>query len=120
LTIKRGVEPGRGLFALPGGHLKADESLEDCARREFYEETGIDLGLINLKVMVALDSPERIHGDRCINFIYIGQAPRRPDVVVGSDAEDFAWQSVDDIFSGKFEFAFDNEAIRDNLRLLYD
>jgi len=41
LLVKRGVEPSKGLWAIPGGTLKLGETLKECAAREILEETGI-------------------------------------------------------------------------------
>ena len=41
LLIERGNEPFKGLWALPGGFMEMDETLEECALRELEEETGI-------------------------------------------------------------------------------
>ncbi|KQC11060.1 MAG: hypothetical protein APR62_10675 [Smithella sp. SDB] len=41
LLVKRGVEPSKGLWAIPGGTLKLGESMRECAAREILEETGI-------------------------------------------------------------------------------
>lgn len=43
LVVKRGAEPGKGLWALPGGFLDQNERLLDGAIREVIEETGLSL-----------------------------------------------------------------------------
>jgi len=41
LLVKRGVEPNKGVWAIPGGSLKLGETLQEGAEREILEETGI-------------------------------------------------------------------------------
>ena len=43
LLIKRGHEPRRGLWAVPGGKVKLGEELKEAARREVLEETGLEI-----------------------------------------------------------------------------
>ena len=43
LLVKRGREPGRGLWAVPGGKVEAGEELTATARREVAEETGLEV-----------------------------------------------------------------------------
>jgi ADP-ribose pyrophosphatase YjhB (NUDIX family) len=41
VLLRRGFEPGRGLWAQPGGFLEVDETVSEAAIRETYEETGL-------------------------------------------------------------------------------
>jgi 8-oxo-dGTP diphosphatase len=41
LLVRRGIHPGKGLWAIPGGGLKLGETLQQGAEREIEEETGV-------------------------------------------------------------------------------
>lgn len=43
LMVERKMEPGKGLWALPGGHIDPDETAEEACLRELYEEAGLDM-----------------------------------------------------------------------------
>lgn len=45
LLVKRGVDPGKGLWAIPGGTLRLGETLQACAAREILEETGVTIAV---------------------------------------------------------------------------
>ena len=48
LLGKRKNAHGEGSWCFPGGHLEFNESFEECAKRETYEETGIKIRNIRL------------------------------------------------------------------------
>lgn len=59
LLIKRGVEPNRGYWALPAGFAELDESIEETARREVREETGLEVELDDLLGVYSFQWPGR-------------------------------------------------------------
>ena len=56
LIIKRAHEPRKGEWSLPGGLLELGESLQDAARREIKEETGLDV-----EVGPIIETFDRVH-----------------------------------------------------------
>src|SRR5689334_16330954 len=48
LLVRRGAEPAKGRWDIPGGYMKEGETAEQAARREAREETGLDLGELRL------------------------------------------------------------------------
>ncbi|MEO7664833.1 MAG: NUDIX hydrolase [Candidatus Limnocylindrales bacterium] len=43
VLLRRGIEPGRGAWAQPGGFLEVDETVDEAAIRETFEETGLEV-----------------------------------------------------------------------------
>ena len=68
LLIRRGNDPFKGKFALPGGFIDVDESLESAALRELEEETGI--GGIKLTQIHTFSAPDRDPRGRIISTAY--------------------------------------------------
>jgi ADP-ribose pyrophosphatase YjhB (NUDIX family) len=62
LFVRRGHEPSKGMWALPGGYLDWDETTKECARRELKEETGYDAE--KTEFFKVFSSPKRDPGNR--------------------------------------------------------
>jgi bifunctional NMN adenylyltransferase/nudix hydrolase len=97
--IKRKSEPGKGLWALPGGFLDAnkDKSMVSCAIRELKEETGIKVPvpvlLGSIKSNKVFDAINRSARGRTITHAYYIQLPdgELPKVKGQDDAEKASW-----------------------------
>lgn len=91
LMVKRGAQPGEGLWALPGGFVNQTETLQEAAIRELKEETRIDVPvpvLVGSIVRVhTYDDPHRSTRGRTITTAYHIRLPDRNDLprVKGSD-----------------------------------
>ena len=93
LLIQRDRAPFRGKWAIPGGFLEMDESLDEAARRELKEETGI--GEIELEQVGAFGSPKRDPRERVISVAYVGVVKLAGlDVQAADDARKAEWFSV--------------------------
>lgn len=106
LLVRRGGDPFRGLWALPGGFLQETEDLDACARRETEEETGVRPGRI--LQFANFSHPGRDPRGRVISVAYL--ALMRPEDVrleAGTDASEAAWRALDDARG----LAFDHDLI---------
>jgi ADP-ribose pyrophosphatase YjhB (NUDIX family) len=56
VLIKRGVEPSKGKWSIPGGAVELGEGVRDTAIREAKEECGLDIKLVGDKPMDAIDN----------------------------------------------------------------
>lgn len=72
LLIKRDIEPFKGVWALPGGFVHIDESLEDAARRELKEEGNVDN--IYMEQLFTFGDPRRDPRSRVITVSYLALA----------------------------------------------
>ena len=107
LLIRRKNPPFEGLWALPGGFLEMDETLEASALRELYEETGVTD--VHLEQIGTFGHPDRDPRGRVITVAYVGtiKSAQRHKTVAGSDAAEVAWFSISDLP----QLAFDHSEI---------
>ena len=73
LLIKRGLEPFLGKWALPGGFVRMDESLDAAARRELEEEAGIRPS--HLEQLYSFGEPGRDPRGRVVTVAYFALVP---------------------------------------------
>lgn len=97
LMVKRGAEPGMGLWALPGGFINQNELLLDACLRELREETRLKLPEPvlrgSIKAQRVFDKPDRSQRGRTITHAYFFEFPsgELPAVKGGDDAAKARW-----------------------------
>jgi bifunctional NMN adenylyltransferase/nudix hydrolase len=97
LLVRRRAEPGKGLWAFPGGFVKGHESLRTAVIRELREETRLKIPvpvlLGSIKSQEVFDHPERSLRGRTITHAYHFEFPagELPSVRGGDDAENARW-----------------------------
>ncbi len=108
LLIERGLEPFAGAWALPGGFVHIDESLDEAARRELAEEAG--LHDVFLEQLYTFGAPERDPRGRVVSVAYYALV-RLSDhhVRAATDARQARWFPV----SQRPDLAFDHRQIVD-------
>lgn len=94
LLIKRGHEPNKGLWAVPGGKVELGESLKDAAAREVSEETGLDVEIGNV-VWVGEHISDTHH---MVLIDFVAQVVGG-ELEAADDAEEAVWVAVDDAAS---------------------
>jgi 8-oxo-dGTP diphosphatase len=110
LLVHRGVPPFEGMWALPGGFKRPTETLDEAARRELAEETGVD-GAMLLSQLGAYGDPGRDPRMNVVTIAYLAVLREVSDVVAGTDAADAALVPVSDALDRTIELAFDHERI---------
>lgn len=97
LLIQRLDAPYAGMWALPGGFVQMDESLEVAAERELYEETGVEN--IYLEQLYTYGDPQRDPRGRVVTIAYFALVPSDKPVRSegGSDAGKACWFAVDEL-----------------------
>ena len=88
LLIRRGNEPFKGSYALPGGFVDVGERVEDSCRRELSEETGLHVG--ELRLIGVYSDPGRDPRGHTCSVAYLARVGRA-EVTAGDDAAAAEW-----------------------------
>jgi 8-oxo-dGTP diphosphatase len=105
LLIQRGGEPFAGTWALPGGFVRMEESLEEAAQRELNEETGV--GAAYLEQLYTYGLPRRDPRGRVVTVAYFALIPANVPFrgEGGSDAARASWLPVNKLPALAFDHA---------------
>jgi 8-oxo-dGTP diphosphatase len=106
LLVKRGIEPFTGQYAIPGGFVLENESLDQAAMRELREETGV--AEVYLEQLYSFGDPKRDPRGRVVTVAYYALiSAEHSQLRAGSDAAAAAWFAVDAVP----DLAFDHPKI---------
>ena len=106
LLIKRKYEPFKDKWAIPGGFVLNDESLEEAVERELQEETGIKINY--LEQLYTFGNPSRDPRGRVVSIAYFGLVrPNTFKIFASTDAAEVAWFNINELP----ELSFDHKEI---------
>jgi 8-oxo-dGTP diphosphatase len=113
LLVRRGEAPFAGMWAVPGGFKRPGETLDEAARRELVEETGVDVASL-LTQFGAYGDPGRDPRMNVVTVAYLAVLRDVGAVVAGTDAAEAALVRASDVLNGDIDLAFDHlEIVRD-------
>ncbi len=107
LLIKRKYPPFKNSWAIPGGFILEDESLEEAVQRELLEETGIKVNY--LEQLYSFGEPKRDPRQRIISIAYFAlvKSSLFQQLKASTDAEEAQWFSINKLP----QLAFDHKQI---------
>ncbi|MCY4372077.1 MAG: NUDIX domain-containing protein [bacterium] len=111
LLVRRGQDPYRGRWALPGGFVRDDEGLEAAALRELQEETGVIAQPCYLEQLGTYGKPDRDPRMRVVTVAYWAILANLPKPRGGGDAADAGLFPVVMVEADALELAFDHRKI---------
>lgn len=102
LLIKRKYEPFKGQWAIPGGFVLTNESLESAVERELREETGVEINY--LEQLYTFGNPNRDPRNRVVTVAYFGLVKSNTfKIMTSTDAEEVQWFDIAKIPSLSFD-----------------
>lgn len=110
LLVKRALEPFKGMWAIPGGFVRIGESLDNAAKRELEEETGVKN--VYLEQLYSFGEIERDPRGRVITVSYfalVNSFKKKEELRAATDVSDVEWFSINSLP----KLAFDHKKIID-------
>jgi ADP-ribose pyrophosphatase YjhB (NUDIX family) len=93
LLLRRAIEPRYGFWTFPGGFMEIDESVEECAAREAYEEVGAKVEITGLVGVYSRPGP---HGPGIVSIVWQGSVEAE-QLDLGREALEARWFSPAEI-----------------------
>jgi len=94
LLIRRGNDPFKGMYAIPGGFLEyGKERLEETAKRELQEETSLIVKLNDLELIGVYSNPQRDPRGHVVSHVYVARN-YNGIVKAGDDADRYQWSII--------------------------
>ena len=116
LLIERKNDPCKGCWALPGGFMNIDETAEEAAVRELYEETGIHIDAKNVRQIGAYTTVDRDPRERVITIAFLAVLPTLCAVRGNDDARQARWFRLDHLPP----LAFDHAQVMSDALAIYN
>ncbi len=96
LLVRRRSDPYKGMWALPGGYVEADEDLDDSAMRALEDSTGV--AGVYLEQLYTFGAPDRDPRGRSISVAYYALVPsEKLQLRTASDSEAIGWFALDEL-----------------------
>ncbi|MCI0635423.1 MAG: NUDIX hydrolase [Actinobacteria bacterium] len=110
LLVRRGEAPFEGMWAIPGGFKRPPETLDEAARRELVDETGVDAASLPTQ-FGAYGDPGRDPRMNVVTVAYLAVLRDLGAIVAGSDAAAADLVPVSDVLEERIDLAFDHQRI---------
>ena len=121
MLCRRGIEPQRGFWNIPGGFMENNESVEAGATREMYEETGVTVRIIGLHSVYSVVQVNQVHLHFLVEVLDPDNAvlnDETTEIAYYTEGGDFPW---DDIAFASNRFAIERyfEDVNDGKRQIH-
>ncbi len=109
--MKRAIDPFKGTWVLPGGHVEYKEEVEDALKREIKEEIGANLKIENL--FGVYSAPNRDPRDHIVTIVYTGKIDDNEEIKLGEEASTYKFFSLSELPEN---IGFDHKKIIEDLK----